>query len=117
MLTLIFRRLDPTLATIFIILLIIFFGVEALPGAAATAYLGQLATPESLKALRAEFGLDQSPVERYAVWLGGALRGDFGDSMSKKKPVTGLIGNRFRNTVVLSIAASLLPSRWRLYWG
>lgn len=107
MIILIARRFVLALATIFIISLIIFFGVEALPGDAATAYLGQLATPESLKALREEFGLNALPLERYSNWLGGALRGDFGNSMSKRKPVIELIGNRFRNTVVLAVAASI----------
>jgi peptide/nickel transport system permease protein len=104
---LIIRRLVLALVTVFITSLIVFFGVEALPGDAATAYLGQLATPESLKALRQEFGLNKPPVERYVNWLGGALKGDLGNSMSKRKPVNELIGNRFRNTIVLASAASL----------
>jgi peptide/nickel transport system permease protein len=83
-------------------------GVEALPGDTATAYLGQSATPESLAALREEFGLNAPTHERYLTWLGGFLQGDLGDSMSKKKPVTELIGNRFRNTVVLASAAALV---------
>ena len=47
MFILIVRRLGLAVLTIFIISLIVFFGVEALPGDAATAYLGQLATDES----------------------------------------------------------------------
>jgi peptide/nickel transport system permease protein len=86
----------------------VFFGVEALPGDAATAYLGQLATEESLKALREEFGLNEPPLERYVSWLGDLVRGDLGDSLSRRKPVTELIGNRFRNTAVLAAAATLI---------
>jgi peptide/nickel transport system permease protein len=47
-----------TLVTLFIISLIVIMGVEASPGDSATAYLGQQATPESLAALREEFGLN-----------------------------------------------------------
>jgi len=107
MISLIGRRFVLALVTIFMVSLMVFFGVEALPGDAATAYLGQLATPESLKALREEFGLNRPPVERYVEWLGGVLKGDLGDSLSKRKPVTELIGNRFRNTAVLALTASL----------
>jgi peptide/nickel transport system permease protein len=107
MFILIMRRLGLAVLTIFIISLIVFFGVEALPGDAATAYLGQLATDESLKALREEFGLNTPPLQRYVNWLGDLLKGDLGDSLSRSKPVTELIGNRFRNTAVLAAAATL----------
>ena len=94
--------------TLFIISLIIFVGVEALPGDMATAYLGQFATPESLKALREEFDLAAPAHERYFNWLGNAIRGDLGESYARHKPVSELIGYRFRNTVVLSTAATLV---------
>jgi len=58
MIALIVRRLLLALVTLFIISLIVFLGVEALPGDSATGYLGQFATPESLAALRDEFGLN-----------------------------------------------------------
>jgi len=107
MFILIVRRLGLAVLTIFIISLIVFFGVEALPGDAATAYLGQLATPESLKALREEFGLNKPPLVRYVIWLGDLVKGDLGESLSRKKPVSELIGNRFRNTAVLAAAATI----------
>ena len=108
MATMITRRIFLAVVTLFIISLIVFMGVEALPGDTATAYLGQSATPESLAALREEFGLNAPVHERDLAWLGGFIQGDLGDSMSKKKPVTELIGNRFRNTVVLATAAALV---------
>lgn len=108
MASMITRRIFLAFVTLFLISLIVFMGVEALPGDTATAYLGQSATPESLAALREEFGLNAPVHERYLTWLGGFLQGDLGDSMSKKKPVTELIGNRFRNTVVLASAAALV---------
>jgi peptide/nickel transport system permease protein len=94
--------------TLFIISLIIFVGVEALPGDTATAYLGQSATPESLAALRERFGLNAPAHERYLSWLGNALRGDLGESYARRKPVSEMIGYRFRNTIVLSVAATLV---------
>ena len=102
------RRLMLAAVTLFIISLIIFIGVEALPGDMATAYLGQSATPESLAALRERFGLNAPAHERYLNWLGNALRGDLGESYARHKPVSELIGYRFRNTVVLSVAATLV---------
>jgi peptide/nickel transport system permease protein len=107
MIVLVVRRLLLALVTLFIISLIVFMGVEALPGDSATGYLGQFATPESLAALREEFGLNDPIHVRYFNWLGDILRGDLGTSMVKRKPVAELIGKRFRNTVVLTVAAGL----------
>ena len=108
MIMLVIRRLILSLVTLFIISLIVYVGVEALPGDSATGYLGQWATPESLAALREEFGLNDPIHVRYLNWLGDILRGDLGVSMVKRKPVVELIGNRFRNTVVLTIASALV---------
>ncbi len=108
MIALIVRRLLLALVTLFIISLIVYIGVEALPGDSATGYLGQFATPESLAALREEFGLNDPIHVRYFNWLGDIVRGDLGTSMVKRKPVAELIGNRFRNTVVLPISTALV---------
>lgn len=106
---LILRRIFLASVTLLFISIIIFLGVEALPGDAATAYLGQSATPESLSALREEFGLNAPAHERYLNWLGDMLRGDLGNSMSRRgKPVSEIIGNQFRNTVVLALAAAIV---------
>jgi peptide/nickel transport system permease protein len=117
MVVLIARRLVLALVTLFIISLIVFLGVEALPGDAATAYLGQLATEESLAALREEFGLNEPIHVRYWNWLSGVLHGDLGVSMVKRKPVAELIGNRFRNTVVLAVAAALVGVPLAIFLG
>jgi peptide/nickel transport system permease protein len=108
MFLLVARRFVLALITLFIISIIIFLGVEALPGDAATAYLGQSATPESLRALREEFGLNAPAHQRYLNWLGDMLKGDLGDSMARRKPVSDIIGNQFRNTVVLAFAAAII---------
>jgi len=104
---LIARRFLLAIITLFIISLLVFIGIEALPGDAATAYLGQSATEESLKALREEFGLNAPAHQRYLTWLGNFLHGDMGESMARRKPVSEVIGNQFRNTVVLAVAASI----------
>lgn len=107
MIMLIVRRFFLAVITLFIISILVFVGIEALPGDAATAYLGQSATQESLKALREEFGLNAPAHQRYLKWLGGFLQGDLGESMARRKPVSEVIGNQFRNTVVLAVAASI----------
>ena len=103
---LIVKRLALGLATILVISMLIFLGVEALPGDVAEAILGQEATPESVSALRRELKLDLPPHQRYVVWLGGVVKGDLGNSLASKRPVSELISWRFFNTIFLASAAA-----------
>ena len=104
-------RVAVALVTLWAVSVVVFLGTEALPGDAATATLGQQATPELLAGLREEFGLDRPLLERYGDWLSGFVRGDLGRSVPSRDPVTDVIGGKARNTAVLSAAtiAVLVP--------
>jgi len=108
MLRLITRRLLLSVVTLFIVSLVIFAGVELLPGDLATAFLGREATPTRLASLRAELGLDQPATERYLNWLGNILQGNLGMSLARKEPIGELIGFRMRNTLLLGLTAGLI---------
>ena len=65
--------------------------------------MGQSATKSSVKALRAELGLDKPPVTRYFDWLGNVFQGDFGSSFSGRSKVQGDQGDRSREVVGLIV--------------
>jgi len=96
------------LLTILVISVIIFAGVEALPGDLATAILGQEATPETVAAFRRELKLDLPAHVRYFAWLGDFLKGELGNSLANKRPVADLIGWRFANTIFLATVAAVV---------
>jgi peptide/nickel transport system permease protein len=102
------KRLGLGLVTMIVISVLIFVGVEALPGDLATAILGQEATPETVAAFRRELKLDLPPHVRYFAWLGDFLRGDLGTSLSNKRPVAEMIVWRFSNTIFLAAAAAVI---------
>lgn len=81
---------------------LIYLGVSALPGDAATAALGKDATPDLVAGLRKQFGLDRPVLERYGGWLSGFLRGNLGYSLPTGVPVTKVIRDKVWNTVVLA---------------
>jgi peptide/nickel transport system permease protein len=108
MLRFIARRLLLSVVTLFIVSLVVFVGVELLPGDLASAFLGREATPTRLASLRVELGLDRPALERYLNWLGDAIRGDLGMSLARKEPISELIGLRLRNTLLLGLTAGLL---------
>ena len=105
---LVIKRVAMGLLTIFVISVLIFVGVEALPGDLATAILGQEATPETVAQFRKELKLDEPPVKRYFLWLGAFMRGDLGNSLANKRPVAELIGWRFKNTMFLAASAAVI---------
>ncbi len=94
--------------TILFITMAAFFLFSILPGDAAIVSLGTEATEEGLEALREEMGLDRNPVERYADWLGGVFKGDFGKSTYYKIPVSELISERIQITFYLAILTLIL---------
>ena len=90
LLQLILRRVATGILTLLGMSCVVFVGTNVLPGDVADIILGQMATPESLKILRAQLGLDQPLHVRYLVWLGDLLTGDLG--VSKAGAGTGTIG-------------------------
>ena len=64
--------------------------------------------PEDIARLRANLGLDKPLHERYVLWLGNVIPGDFGVSMANRIPVTDRILAVLPNTLRLSFASLIL---------
>ena len=105
---LVLKRLGMGLATLFVISLVFFVGVEALPGDLAEEILGQNALPETVEAFRKELKLDLPPHVRYFAWLGDFIRGNFGNSLANGRPIAELIGWRLSNTIFLALSAAII---------
>ncbi len=102
------QRLGLGLVTLWVISLLIFTGIEALPGDLAQEILGQNATPETVAAFRKELKLDLPAHVRYISWLAGFVQGDFGTSLANSRPVMELINWRFANTLFLASMTALV---------
>ncbi|NQU63721.1 MAG: ABC transporter permease, partial [SAR324 cluster bacterium] len=114
---LIFKRTGASVVTVFIISLIIFIGVEILPGDVAETVLGQSATPETVAAFRKELKLDLPPATRYIAWLKDFVQGDFGNSLANNRPVAQQISWRFANTLFLASTAILIAVPVAVFLG
>ncbi|MBI9091410.1 MAG: ABC transporter permease [Desulfobacterium sp.] len=104
----ILKRIGHSVITLFVISILIFIGVEALPGDLAESILGQNALPETVEAFRKELKLDLPPHVRYISWLGDFVQGDMGRSLSNHRPITDLIGWRLSNTLFLAAVAAMV---------
>ncbi len=96
------RRALSIALVLVLISLIVFVAIHVLPGSAATLILGEYATPENLRALERDMGLDRPLAVQYAAWIGGVVTGDWGYSLAMKQPVTAIIGLRLRNSALLA---------------
>jgi len=104
--------------TLFVASIIIFVLTEIMPGDVAQMILGQYATEESLEALRAQLGLDQSPLVRYVDWIWGVMHGDLGTSLSMQGvSVSSLLLRRGRNSLFLAVAATIFLVPLSLFLG
>lgn len=63
-------------------------------------------SPETLEAFKQEFGLDQSPIKQYGLWLWRVItRFDFGESFVYRRKVTDLILERLPATLLLALSS------------
>ncbi len=112
------KRLFNMVITLFVASIIIFVLTEIMPGDVAQMILGQYATEESLEALRAQLGLDQPPLVRYADWIWGVMHGDLGTSLSMQGvSVSSLLLRRGRNSLFLAVAATIFLVPLSLFLG
>lgn len=89
---------------------IVFATLNAAPGDPALTALGESATPEAVKAFRAEYKLDAPMLVRYGYWLASAATGDFGNSLviSRGRPIDALIASRLPATVFIGVFALVM---------
>lgn len=97
------RRIGTFIPTLLAASFLIFMFIRLIPGDPAAVMLGDLATSETIAALRAEMGLDRSLLHQYVIWLSAVLRGDLGDSIFFQVPVISLIGDGLETSCLLAL--------------
>jgi peptide/nickel transport system permease protein len=113
MLVFLVRRLLTMVPTLLAISAVVFFIIQLPPGDYLTTMIEELLAqgekPDGARilALRAQFGLDRTPLEQYLHWLAGLAVGDLGWSFEYNLPVADVIGERLAMSFLLAFAATL----------
>ncbi len=102
------RRLAGAVPLVLGIATIVFFVLNLAPGDPVAIYTSPTVSPEALEQMRRNMGLDRPVHERYLLWMGAMIRGDFGVSFARSQPVLDVIRQILPNTLVLSFAAMTL---------
>ncbi|GJD76418.1 ABC transporter permease [Methylobacterium goesingense] len=108
MLRFLVQRLALAIPTLVIASMIIFTLQQLLPGDTATALSGEERDPEVIAFIRQKYHLDQPLPVRYALWAGGVLQGDLGESIRLQKPVIDLVIEKLPVTLELACLAMLV---------
>src|SRR5262244_4265711 len=87
---------------------VLVFGLmRVIPGDPAVVVLGYKATPDSIRAMRQTFHLDEPLPTQSGRWLGGVVRGDFGIDFRQNEPIGRMILDRLPVTIELTVLAAL----------
>jgi peptide/nickel transport system permease protein len=99
------RRLLQLLPTLFLVSVLIFGLQQLLPGDPALVMAGEEKDPEVIEQIRKQYRLDRPLPVQYGYWIAGVLRGDLGESMRIRQPVSQLIAEKLPVTLQLATMA------------
>ncbi len=102
------KRLLSIIPVLLGISLLLFFMLRMLPGDPAQVLAGQMASPEDVRIIRIQMGLDQPLYIQYGVFLKRLVHLDLGVSARTQNPVIQEIWARLPNTILLALCAITL---------
>ncbi|MBT6612434.1 MAG: ABC transporter permease, partial [Deltaproteobacteria bacterium] len=104
------RRLLMLVPILIGITMVSFLILQLVPGDPALIILGVEAEAEDLEDLRHKLGLDKDIVTQYVIFFKNTVSGDLGESITTQNDVVAEIWPRFKNTVRLTVASTLLAT-------
>lgn len=107
MLEFILRRVAQAILVLFVMTLLVFFGVNVI-GNPVYIFASSECTRECLNEIIANLGLDRPIWEQYWLFLGNLIQGDLGRSFTHGVPAMSLIWQRFPATLELATAALVI---------
>jgi peptide/nickel transport system permease protein len=102
------RRILASIPVLFGVLVVTFVLARSIPGDPCTAILGEKATVQACEQFTLEKGLDKPIPVQFLIYMKDLARGDFGDSIRFKRPVTQILVERLPTTIELGLAGLLI---------
>ncbi|HET6447243.1 MAG TPA: ABC transporter permease [candidate division Zixibacteria bacterium] len=110
-------RVLLTIPMLLILVTVVFFVLRVIPGDPAVAILREGATEEQLDSFRAAAGLDVPIYVQYFRFVGGLIRLDFGESMTRGIPVIEEIKTFFPATLELALFSMFVTATVGILFG
>ena len=108
MTTYIVRRILAVIPVMLVVATVTFVLIHLAPGDPASVIAGPYASADDVAKLRHQLGLDEALPVQLVRWYGRLLRGDLGDSIFLRRPVTEAIVDRLEPTLLLTTWATLV---------
>ena len=108
MLSFLMKRLAWGVPVLLLVAVLTFFLSRVVPADPAAFLAGQNASEETVARIRAEYGLDQPLTIQFARYLGGLVRGDFGESIRTHRAVATDLADFLPATLELLIVSFVL---------
>ena len=108
--TYVLRRLVGLLPSVLLLLFIVVFLIEIIPGDIIDLMLEEKSSnnPENRLILQKELGLDKSLPIRYLIYVADVARGDFGESLWTKRSVSEMIIGRVGVTMEIGVLSIII---------
>ena len=103
-----FGQVFSLVLTLWVVLTLVFLAVRALPGDAATIMGGIDSSAASIAEMRQALGLAATLGEQYIGFLGDLVKGDMGDSIRERRPVSAVLLDRVPVTLTLAAMAFVI---------
>lgn len=117
MLRYIIRRVLISIPILLLVVTLVFFAFQLIPGDPARMYAGEQAPLEQVEAIRKEMGLDRPVLVQYTSYLVRLIQGDMGNSLFTRRTVALEIGSRYGKTFSLAVAAILVATAFGITMG
>ena len=102
------KRVVSLIPILFIVSVVIFYCIHLTPGDPARTMLGEEASEEQIQQLRQEMNLDKPIIVQYGYWIKNIIHGDLGNSVFMGKPVTTVIAEHIKPTIVVATVAQII---------
>ena len=102
------RRILMSVPILLTVSILLFVALRLLPVDPAAMSMPPNATIEDIETKRREMGLDKPLPAQYAIWLRGAVHGDFGKSIQLRRDAARLVAASLPATIQLALCAMLI---------
>ena len=102
------RRLLAVIPVMLVVATVAFVLIHLAPGDPASVIAGPYAAADDVAKLRHQLGLDEPLPVQLVRWYGRLLRGDLGNSIFLRRPVTEAILDRLEPTLLLTTWATII---------
>ena len=107
MVRVILKRIGLAFLTLFGVTVIVFALLQMMPGGPIDSIVPLDASEELRQVIIDQYGFDQPLYMQYFMWLGNAVRGNFGNSVSDNRLVLSVVSEALHNTLILALGASI----------